>query len=636
MVVVLLCIFATAMVAAPIALSSFGHALDPVTSVLLTVSGALTFIISGALLVITKLYQRTKASEAFVKSGAGGIKVIRDGGAVIIPVIHDLVRVSLRTLKLEVSRANEDALITKDKLRADIRAEFYVRVQPDRDSILQAARSLGETSPPAVKALVEDKLVSALRTAAAGKTLEQLNSERDEFLSEVIKLVAEDLNSNGLILETVTISKLDQTDEQFLKAENIFDAQGRRKIAEITQLNLTERNRLVRDGEHARKQQNVQTEQGILDLERQERGARAQQFAEIKKMEAEAQRQAEEKRITAEREVELAEVAKQKALEVARRLQQQAVEVAEHEKQELIARAEKQRAAAERELADAEAERERSRQSVETVQVTEAAEREKKRQVIEAQAAAEQIYVAQQRQADADAYAHQKNADAQKLAANAQAEALRKQADAEADAERLRAAGAQAQAMVPVEVARAELALEKDRIANVVKAELEAREKHGRVAQDFEIAKLRVEAEKEVRVALANAQASLFTKMSANLYGTPEDVTKVMASMVSGQRLATTIGGFLDSADDQTLDLARGLAGSVKGVAEGLATRLATGKLDATEDAVLEESDLIIDDADVGPKTLRPAMAPKANGSAGAAESVPLSGGVGGEQSMAD
>ncbi|MCA9592470.1 MAG: hypothetical protein KC776_04140 [Myxococcales bacterium] len=577
MTIVLLCVLSTLLLAGPFAASAAGHPLDPLTNVILTASGIFTFVLTAIVLIVTKLYQKTKASEAFVRTGAGGVKVIRDGGALIVPVIHELIRVSLQTLKLEVVRENQDALITQDKLRADIRAEFFVRVQPDRDSILQAARSLGDCMQDrqAVKAVVEDKLVSALRTAAASKTLEQLNSERDEFLGEVMKLVAEDLRSNGLVLETVTISKLDQTDEQYLKAENIFDAQGRRKIAEITQLNLTERNRLVRAGEQARKEQDVQTRRQVLDFERQEAEAHARQQAEIQKIEADAAREAQEKRIVAEREVLLAGIAKTKDLELATRLQEQAIEVAEREKQQRIAVAEKDRAAAERELATAEAERERARQMVETVRVTEEANRQKEKQVIDAQALAEQMFVSEQRKADADAYSRQKQADAQKAAADAEAEAIRKRAQAEAEAEQARAAGERARAMVPVDVRKAELAVEKDRIANVVKAELEAREKHGKVAQEFEIAKLRVEAEKEVRIATAHAQASLFTKMQANLYGTTADVEKLMTSLLAGQRVATTLGGFFDTADDKTLGAAQGLMDSVQGIASAARDRLA-------------------------------------------------------------
>jgi len=141
--------------------------------------------------------------------------------------------------------------------------------------------------PLHVKGLIEHKLVSALRTAAAGKTLEQLNSER-----------------------------------------------GRRRIAEITQQNLTERNRLVREGEQARKHPDVHTRPAILECDRAEKAAEALQQAEVSKIEAEAARQAHVKRIEAQQAIELAEVEKQKSLEVAARLQQQAVEVAERAKQE--------------------------------------------------------------------------------------------------------------------------------------------------------------------------------------------------------------------------------------------------------------------------------------------------------------
>jgi uncharacterized membrane protein YqiK len=516
--------------------------------------------------------------------------VIRDGGCIVIPFLHELVRVSLQTIKLEVVRENEDALITLDKLRADIRAEFFVRVQPERESILQASRSLGERmgSAQAVKELVEDKLVSALRTAAASKTFEQLNSERDEFLAEVMKLVAEDLRSNGLILETATISKLDQTDERFLKAENIFDAQGRRKIAEITQLNLTERNRLVREGEKARKEQDVETQQRVLEYERVQREAEAKQRAQVSMAEADAARAAEEKRIEAERRVQLAEVERAKALEVEQRRQQQAVEVAEREKQEQIAVAERQRAAAEMKLAEAEAERERARQSVETVRVTEAAEREKRQKVVEAEAQAEQSFVAEQRRADAEAYALRTQAEAKKQAAEADADALRKRAEAEAEAERQRAAGETARAMVPVEVSRAQLDVDQSRLDNVVVPELRAREEHGKVAQEFELAKLRIEAEREVRIASANASATLFTKVSANLYGTPEDVAKLNEAFLRGQRIASSAGGFFQMADANTLETVEAASTKVGELVNAVVARLGSAEPGPAAPALVE------------------------------------------------
>jgi flotillin len=569
-------LFGILLTIAPHVARALGRELGFGPSLAATITGVALLCLATLLLTFARLYRRTRASEAFVRTGAGGARVIRDGGALVVPILHDLLPVSLQTYKLEVERRNEDALITFDKLRADISAEFFVRVQPDDESILQASRSLGErmASAAAVKDLIEDKLVSALRTAAAGKTLEQLNSERDAFLADVIKLVADDLQSNGLVLETATISKLDQTDEQYLKAENIFDAQGRRKIAEITQENLTARNRLVREGEEARKRQDVLAQKLVLEHELTERRAGAEQRARIAEVEADTARAAEEQRILAQRQVDLAGLEKERSVELAVREQQRAIEVAERQKLEAIAEAEQRRAIAEAELERRRAELEHAHQEVETVRVTETARREKQKQVIDAEALAEQRFFSEQRRADGEAYALEKQAEAKRIAASADASALCTRAQAEAEAEERRAQGDRARLMVPVEVERGRVAVERERVESVIKPELEAREQHGTVAQEFELQKLRIVAEREVRVAIAQASATLFTKVQANLYGTPEDVARIGDAFLNGQKAALTANGFFEASSPATNGALGRLGQSAEELLAALASRL--------------------------------------------------------------
>jgi flotillin len=607
MAVLIAFIFGVLLVATPIVLQILGIPVGTGTQVGLTGSGVALILFSGVAFVFTRLYQKTKASEAFVRTGQGGAKVIQDGGAVIIPFIHELTRVSLRTIKLEVQRAGVDALITHDKLRADVRAEFFVRVNPQEDAVLQAARSLGEAmdNPEQVKLLVEDKLVSALRTAAATKSLEALNSERDSFLEDVTKLLQDDLKNNGLVLETVTISSLDQTDPKFLKTNNIFDAQGARKIAEITESSLTERNRLVRDGEERRKQQDVENKKRILALDQQEKEAMALQNAEVQRIQAQADRDAQMKVIEMERETHLAAIEKTKALEVAETARQQALALAEaekaqavqlaneatsrevaiarekreqatlvtqQEKEAAVAAAQAERAEKERLLAQKEAEVEKAQQEVETIKVTAEAERAKAKSIVEAQAEAERDYLRRSKQADAESYQIEAAARARKAAADAEAEAVRKGAEAAAEAEKQRAAGDMAKAMVPIEVKKAEVAVERERVETVIKPELEAREKHGKVAQDFEIAKLQVNAEKEVRIAMAQAQATMFQRIDAKLYGTPEQVNEMIRSFGSGQKFATQVEGLLENLSDGTKEQ---VVGVVRQLTEAATTALA-------------------------------------------------------------
>jgi len=202
------------------------------------------------LAAITKLYRKTSANQAFVRTGGRRAKVILDKGDFVIPMLHKLVEISLETMRLDVKRFATDALITKDNLRVDINSEFYIRVQPNPEDILAAARSLGErcVRAEAVKELVGEKLISALRAVAATKELMELQLKRDEFAAAVQENLAADLRQNGLTLETVTISMLDQTPSENLNPRNVFDAQGLRKITEITQAQNVERNRPRRGG----------------------------------------------------------------------------------------------------------------------------------------------------------------------------------------------------------------------------------------------------------------------------------------------------------------------------------------------------------------------------------------------------
>ena len=548
---VFLFLLSVSLVAAPIGLKIASIDIGFVSSAIMTGSGILLMVMLGIITVITKLYQRAKANEAFVRTGMGGVKVIQDGGALVIPVIHEFIRISLETLKLEVVRDSKDAFITKDNLRADIGAEFFVRVKPERDSILQAARSLGKrmTDIAQVKAAVEDKLISALRSVAAKKTLTELHTDREGFVEEVTRVVNTDLSENGLTLESVTISKLDQTSIASLNDDNIFDAQGKRTIAEITERQKTERNILERAGEQARKQQDVETRTRVLQLEQEQKNAEATQVAEIAKVTAEQGRIAKEKAIEAQKAIDLAELEKMRRTEIAAIEKKQATDVAIEAKARAIAFATKEKTVEETELAKTQAIKEKEMQAIKTVEIEASAEREKRKAIIEASAMAEQAYLKDQRAADAKAYQMQKDAEARKLAADADAEATTKKALAEANAAKAHADGEKAKQLVPVEVERERVQIDQNRFENIVRPDLKAREEFGKAAQEFEIAKLKVQADKEVKIESAKAMSGIGEKISMTLYGNPDHAASMLKSLVSGQQVAELVNSFSKQID---------------------------------------------------------------------------------------
>src|SRR5438045_875068 len=375
--------------------------------------GVIVVIGTLALLMFSRLYRRASANMAFVRTGLWGAKPIKDGGTVVLPVVHHVIPVSLETMRLNVERRGPHALITKDNLRVDLSAEFYIKVQANTDDITQAPRSLvgRNVQPDAVSELVQEKLVSALRTVAATKELVELHAKRDEFASAVQEIVTHDLASNGLTLESVTISSLDQTDPTQLQERNVFDAQGLRKIAEITQKARVERNEIERESEQAVVTKNVSTRKKVLELERDQaefeadqkmkvanvRAAREREIAEFKisqdesiaRRDIEKMKQIETTEVERTLFVEQAQIAKKIALVVKQREQEtaeimkkQTVEVAERSKEVAIAEKEQERAAAQAAMLQAESERESAKQRVMTVTVTYEASREAEKQLI--------------------------------------------------------------------------------------------------------------------------------------------------------------------------------------------------------------------------------------------------------------
>ncbi|RME51170.1 MAG: hypothetical protein D6795_08765, partial [Deltaproteobacteria bacterium] len=537
---------------------------------LLMASGAVVLVSGVILAVFTKLYVRAKANEAFVRTGKGGAKVFIDGGAIVIPFLHEIARIPLETMRLDVDRTGADALITADKLRADLKAEFYIRVQPNKEDVLNAARSLGEKTFNLryIEELVRDKLISTLRAVAATRQLDELNAKREAFATEVKKGVEADLRHNGLTLESVTVSKLDQTDTSLLNPNNVFDAQGLRRIAEITQNALVERNNIEREAERAKTQKDVETRKLILELEKNRAEAEAAQKAEIAEIQAKREAEARQAAIEQEQFVEAREVEKSRAVEEARitaqkkiieaRREQElteverakSIEMAERQKLSAIAEAEAKRAAAEQARFEAEAKRAAAEQQVKTVEVTAAAEREGEEKLIAARKAAEQDRYRKQVEADVVAYALQKEAEGKKAAAQAEYEARVRQAEAEAESARKKAEGETALKMVEVNVARSQVEVEAARVeveAQRVEVEAQAlanKEKYAKAAIDFELGKLQVEAARDTQVAIAKALAEFLGASSFTMFGDPESARKMIDAYFRGMGLGRTLDGF--------------------------------------------------------------------------------------------
>ncbi len=394
-------------------------------------------------LIFARLYHRASKERAFVRTGLGGQKVVMDGGAVVLPIFHETIPVNMNTLKLEVMRNKAESLITKDRMRVDIVAAFFVRVIPSQEGIANAAQTLGQRTlhPDALRELVEDKFVDALRSTAATMTMQQLQDQRPEFVQGVQSAVSEDLTKNGLELESVSLTSLDQTSKEFFNANNAFDAEGLTRLTQETENRRRERNVIEQDTEVAVRQKNLDAEKQKLDIQRQEQLLKldqeqqikfrtAEQSALVAAQKAERDREAAQARIDAERQVKEAEVErdkqiKQKTIEAERLVhvqgveRERAIEIANQEKAIAVASKSEEQSQAQAKANEALTLAVKAEQAVETTRATATADREKQIALISASREAEQKAIAVKVAAEAEKDAASNRAAAVKIRAEA-------------------------------------------------------------------------------------------------------------------------------------------------------------------------------------------------------------------------
>lgn len=393
---------------------------------------------------LTRLYRRATKEVGFVRTGFGGEKVVINGGALVLPVLHETMPVNMNTVRLAVERKNTDALITLDRLRIDVKAEFYVRVRPDAGAIAMAAQTLGMRTmqPEALKDLVEGKFVDALRSVAAGMTMNQLHEQRADFVQKVQQVSSNDLAMNGLELESVSLTGLDQTSIEHFNANNAFDAEGLTKLTEQIELRKKARNDIEQDTRVQIEMKNLEAEQQSLKIKRDNEFARleqereiemrrAEQAAEVAREQSLRNQEAEAARIEAKKLVDSQQIEADRAVQQARIAQQQAIEIARQEQQIAIQNKSREESQAKAEADEARAKAVAAEEQVTTSRETEVAERGKRIELIEAAKAAER-----------DAIRVKVEAEAEKAAAANRAEAARLEAEGEAEAEKLRAEAA--------------------------------------------------------------------------------------------------------------------------------------------------------------------------------------------------
>ncbi len=468
------------------------------TTIALIIGGAIAVIAFMIIIVFVSFYKKVPQGVAMVRTGQGGTAVEYDKGMFVIPVIHMVELMDLSVKTVEISRMKQEGLICSDNIRADIKVVFFVRVIKDKEQIKNVAQSIGckrASDHTTLRELFEAKFSEALKTVGKRFEFVELYDNRDRFKQEIITTIGQDLN--GYVLDDCAIDFLEQTELEHLKINNILDAEGIKKITELTATQKIKANFIRREEEKTIKEQDVEAREAILEYERQlaekeERQKReianiqARENAEIAKINEEERLRSEMVRIRTEEELQIAEENKLRQVIVAQKSKERAdaVETERVEKDRLLEQTEKERIVT---LAEIEKERaiEEERKNIQDVikerimvekKVVDEEEKIKDTREVAAANRSKQVAVIKAQEEGESAVIRQsKEAEAAKLAAEIQAEKLLIDAEAkknaaERDAE-ARKINAEAKAAEEATIGLSE--------AQVIEAKAKAREQEG-------------------------------------------------------------------------------------------------------------------------------------------------------------
>ncbi|MEU9378486.1 flotillin family protein [Streptomyces sp. NPDC048255] len=500
----------------------------------------------AALLVVTRLFRKVEQGKALIVSKMRKVDVTFTG-QVVLPVLHKAEVMDISVKTIEISRTGRDGLICKDNIRADIRISFFVRVNKTVEDVIKVAQAIGTqraSDKETLQELFNAKFSEALKTVGKQLDFTDLYTMRNELRDRIIHVIGTDLN--GYSLEDAAIDYLEQTPLSQLDAGNILDAQGIRKITELTAVESVRTNEFRQHEQKELTRQNVDAREAILELERRQADAESKQRREIETVrareEAETARVVEEERLRAQsaflkteeqlgiqrenqaREVAVAQknrerviavenerIEKDRLLEViARERETQLTRIAadkevETEKRD-IAEVVRERVAVDRTVAEQE-------ESIKRLRAVEEAERDRQTIVIAAEAQAQERLVKDIKAAEAAEQAAVHRA-AEELTL---AEARNKTADLDARAKIRLAEGIQAEAAAEGLAAVA-----------VREKEADAIEKAGRAEAGATTARLKAEADGAREMALAEAVA-IGEKLKAEAEGLTEKAAAMAA-----------------------------------------------------------------------------------------------------------
>ncbi len=502
-------------------------------------------VIAVAVYLLHWLYHRSTKELAFVRTGLGGEKVVINGGTLVLPIVHEVTPVNLNVVRIAVERTKQEAVSTRDRMRVDIEAEFFVRVVQEKESVSAAASTLGrrtlETSR--LEELLSGKFIGALRSVAAEMSLDEMHENRSDMVLKVEERAKIALAQNGLELESVAITDLDQTNLEYFDPANRFDAEGMTQLIEDIETRRKLRNDVEQSSMVAIRTRNLEAEKETLKLEQESEHSRLNQSLALETMRADQHAAVQSTRSAKEAEAEQSRIESEQSTRERQIVRQKELDSAEIEAQQQVETA---RIAHEQALEQARINREhkvriheiKQRHEIEHADITAKEDLERAKIVSDRQLQEARIIAGEE--TESREIERSREVEIARLAANLTVEKTRIAGDKTLDTERI----------------ERDRVLQSEQIAQrqvVEQAEIEAKERveraritsdreldEERILKDRDLKRLEVERELALELAQIERQISVLTKQSEEAFARTETET-ARAKAVQAQEQVKTV-----------------------------------------------------------------------------------------------
>ncbi|MCH2192616.1 flotillin family protein [Kordia sp.] len=170
---------------------------------------AIVLFIFLIITVFIRRYKRCPSDRILVVYGKVGggksAKCIHGGAAFIMPVIQDFEYLDLTPISIEVNLVNA---LSKQNIRVNVPSRFTIGISTEPGVMQNAAERLLGLGQNEIQELAQEIIFGQLRLVVASMDIEEINSDRDKFLSNISESVESELKKVGLKLINVNITDI--------------------------------------------------------------------------------------------------------------------------------------------------------------------------------------------------------------------------------------------------------------------------------------------------------------------------------------------------------------------------------------------------------------------------------------------